>query len=178
MLSTFDVNPRWSAEAEEEPSADARTGTTDTPHINASPPSTGNRNSINTTGGGGGQAHEDMLDVPAAQQKRASRKAQRQRRGSWCIDVPMMEDGDSPRGGGGGGGKKTVNNTTTSHSSRSHPPGRAEVRESSASQLTELNRHTSGMSAGSSGSASASGLSYRRHCTCISYCIMYVVYCM
>ena len=168
MLSTFDVNPRWSAEAEEESSADARTGTTDTAHRgliraqNASPPSTGNRNSINTTGGGGGQAHEDMLDVPAPQQKRASRKAQlqhqRQRRGSWCIDVPMMEDGDSPRGGGGG--KKTVdNNTTTSHSSRSHPPGRAEVSdtdpESSASQLSmELNRHTSGMSAGSSGSAS------------------------
>ena len=122
MLSTFDVNPRWSREAEAEAAAgkqeeqlqqQSSNGAT-RPDTNTSTLSShrmDDAHAINTTTtGGGGDPHEDMIDVPgahttpsptnaAASPKRTSSASfqKAQRRGSWYIDMPVME-GDHAAG--------------------------------------------------------------------------------
>lgn len=143
MLSSFDVNPRWSREAE----AEAAAGKQEQQH--SSNDGTSTRPDTNTTMPHRMDAHdphEDMLDVPgahstpsptngAAAPKRTSSASRQkaQRRGSWCIDMPVME-GDHAGGVRGMMHKPADNSHPAPPPS---PPGRAEVSnpESSGSQL-------------------------------------------
>lgn len=165
MLSTFDVNPRWSREAEAEAAAgkqeqqhSSNDGTR--PDTNTTMPHRMDAHGINTTGGGGNPP-EDMIDVPGAHStpsptnaatttKRTSSASfqKAQRRGSWCIDMPVME-GDHAGGVSGG---------ISSHHPPPSPPGRTEVSdpESSGSQLEAGSSDHAGSSSGSMRSSAGS----------------------
>jgi len=134
MLSTFDVNPRWGREAEA--AAEQEQQQQAPPNDGSRPDSTPTSSSSHRMDrrAGGGNPHEDMIDVPGAHgppsppsdaaPNRSSSSSllspgRPPRRGSWCIDVPLME-GDPDHGG-------VIPRVDDHRRQTSHPPGRTEA---------------------------------------------------